>query len=59
MPDWQFGAGLSIALLVAFTAHVFYPILIHTQKAIIFPNLSCIALLVLMLEAKAHFRFSH
>ena len=42
-----------------FWYHVFYPILIHTQKAIIFPNLSCIALLVLMLEAKAHFRFSY
>ena len=36
-----------------------YNKLLHTPKAVIFQNLSCIARLVLVLEAKVHFRLSH
>ncbi|MAI78786.1 MAG: hypothetical protein CL917_07595 [Deltaproteobacteria bacterium] len=47
MPDWQFGAGLSIALLVAFTAHVFYrrpPGALWPSLPMVFASALCFAI---------------
>ena len=57
--DWCIKLKIEKVFDPIFWYYSFYPTLIRTPKAATFQNLSCIALLVLMLEAKLHFWFAH